>query len=111
MRFLDSLKIPVIAVLRDSQNYIRAAESGVGLHEMKGPRFRADQANWGSLIDWIEDGKVPAGEKPWAEAATADAETADETFAEAETAPSIPAPEQEPPLRLFGVSAFIKSDS
>lgn len=111
MRFLDSLKIPVIAVLRDSQNYIRAAESGVGLHEMKGPRFRADQANWGSLIDWIEDGKVPAGEKPWTEAATADAETADETFAEAETAPSIPAPEQEPPLRLFGVSAFIKSDS
>jgi chromosome partitioning protein len=26
MRFLDALKIPVIAVLRDSQNYIRAAD-------------------------------------------------------------------------------------
>ncbi len=49
MRFLNSLKIPVIAVLRDSQNYIRAAESGVGLHEMKGARFRVDQAHWTSL--------------------------------------------------------------
>ena len=132
MRFLDALKIPVIAVLRDSQNYIRAAESGVGLHEMKGARFRVDQANWTSLIDWLEDGKVPAvTERPWAEASTSTAVTedpasdtavtedeesdtavtADATSVEAVAAPAIPAPEQEPPLRLFGVSAFIKHDS
>ena len=35
MRFLNTLRIPVIATLRDSQNYVRAAEQGVGLHEMK----------------------------------------------------------------------------
>ena len=64
MRFLDSLSIPVIAVLRDSQNYIRSAESGVGVHEMKGSRFRVDQAHWIPLIDWIEHGTVPAAETP-----------------------------------------------
>ena len=31
MRFLETLRIPVIATLRDSQNYVRAAEQGVGL--------------------------------------------------------------------------------
>ncbi|HJY41657.1 MAG TPA: AAA family ATPase, partial [Steroidobacteraceae bacterium] len=35
MKFLETLNIPVVATLRDSQNYIRAAESGQGLFEMK----------------------------------------------------------------------------
>jgi chromosome partitioning protein len=39
MRFLDSLGIPIVAVLRDSQNFVHAAESGMGLHEM-------DLAGW-----------------------------------------------------------------
>ena len=118
MRFLNSLKIPVIAVLRDSQNYIRSAESGVGLHEMKGARFRVDQAHWTSLIDWIEHGTVPAGETPWSEVAPdatsddASAESLAEPIAETASEPSNePHAESEPPLRLFNVSAFIKRDS
>ena len=31
MRFLDSLGIPIIAVLRDSQNFVHAAEEGIGI--------------------------------------------------------------------------------
>ncbi len=31
MRFLDSLDIPVASVLRDSQNYIRSIERGLGV--------------------------------------------------------------------------------
>lgn len=120
MRFLDSLKIPVVAVLRDSQHYIRAAESGIGLHEMKGSRFRADQANWKSLIDWIEEGKLPADEKrPSSKGKTAEDTTPEEATVEvavtadeaAETEASAFVPGQEPPLRLFDVSAFIKRDS
>ena len=61
MRFLDSLKIPVVAVLPDSQHYIRAASTGIGLHEMNGARFRVDQAHWTSLIEWIEHGTRPGG--------------------------------------------------
>ena len=37
MRFLDSLGIPIIAVLRDSQNFVHAAEQGLGLCDMQRP--------------------------------------------------------------------------
>ena len=42
MKFLETLNIPVVATLRDSQNYIRAAESGLGLFEMKPNQVRED---------------------------------------------------------------------
>jgi hypothetical protein len=79
---------------------------------MKGSRFRVDQAHWESLIDWLEAGKMPTGDMEraktgTAEATTAEAVTADEALAETAAATA----EQEPPLRLFGVSAFIKRDS
>jgi chromosome partitioning protein len=68
MRFLDSLHIPVVAVLRDSQNYIRSSESGVGIHEMRPPSLvRADIEQWHSLIDWIEHGTVPRAGAIWAD--------------------------------------------
>jgi chromosome partitioning protein len=67
MRFLEALKIPVVAVLRDSQNYIRAAETGIGLHEMKGARFRTDQKHWATLIEWIEHGTVPPATMLWSD--------------------------------------------
>lgn len=65
MRFLEALKIPIIAVLRDSQHYVKAAESGLGLHEMTGSRVRVDQAHWQSLIDWVEHGTLPAPGSLW----------------------------------------------
>jgi chromosome partitioning protein len=60
VRFLEALRIPIVAVLRDSQHYIKAAESGLGLHEMSGVRVRTDQAQWVGLLDWIEHGTLPA---------------------------------------------------
>jgi chromosome partitioning protein len=54
MRFLQSLRIPVAAVLRDSQAYIRSAESGLGLHEMKGSLLQEDLDSWKPLIEWLE---------------------------------------------------------
>jgi chromosome partitioning protein len=53
MRFLESLDIPVVATLRDSQNYARAAERGVGLFEMKQRQVQDDLSQWAPLIDWI----------------------------------------------------------
>jgi len=55
MRFLDSLEIPVAAVLRDSQNYIRSAESGLGMHELQKLDNAKDIAQWKRLISWVED--------------------------------------------------------
>ena len=53
MRFLDTLRIPVIATLRDSQNYVRAAEQGLGLHEMKRHLVDRDLPAWEPLIAWL----------------------------------------------------------
>ncbi len=54
MRFLQSLDIPVIATLRDSQNYMRTAETGLGLHEMRGQHVMTDIEQWAPLVAWIE---------------------------------------------------------
>jgi chromosome partitioning protein len=53
MKFLESLNIPVVATLRDSQNYIRVAESGTGLFEMKPYVVREDLEQWLPLIGWL----------------------------------------------------------
>ena len=53
MRFLETLRIPVIATLRDSQNYVRAAEQGVGLYEMKPSLVGRDLEDWEPLIAWL----------------------------------------------------------
>ncbi|MCZ8129831.1 MAG: AAA family ATPase [Steroidobacteraceae bacterium] len=60
MRFLATLQIPVITTLRDSTNYLRAAELGYGLHEMKPYLVREDTETWLPLIDWLES-RPPLG--------------------------------------------------
>jgi chromosome partitioning protein len=54
MRFLQSLRIPVAAVLRDSQAYVRSAECGMGIHEMKGSLLQDDLDTWRPLVEWLE---------------------------------------------------------
>jgi chromosome partitioning protein len=54
MRFLDSLGIPIIAVLRDSQNFVHAAENGVGLVEMQPARVRPDVEQIEKIINWLD---------------------------------------------------------
>lgn len=53
MRFLDSLGIPIIAVLRDSQNFVQAAEKGIGLCEMQPSRVRHDLEQMESIQRWL----------------------------------------------------------
>ncbi len=60
MRFLEKLDIPVIATIRDSQNYVRAAEQGVGIHEMKPYTVKEDLAQWETLLAWLEPERVLA---------------------------------------------------
>lgn len=54
MRFLDSLGIPIIAVLRDSQNYVQAAEKGIGMHEMQPSRVRHDIEQIDKIVSWLD---------------------------------------------------------
>lgn len=53
MKFLETLNIPVVATLRDSQSYIRAAETGMGIFEMKPYLVREDLDQWLPLIGWL----------------------------------------------------------
>ena len=53
-RFLRSLDIPVVARLRDTQNYMRAAEQGGGIHEIKSSSKKQDVPHWEELLDWLE---------------------------------------------------------
>jgi len=54
MRFLETLDIPIVATLRESQNYIRSAETGVGVHEMQPERSHPDMEQWSPLLAWLE---------------------------------------------------------
>jgi len=54
LRFLESLGIPFVATLRDSQNYIRAAETGLGIHEMKEYQTAEDTQAWEPLTAWLQ---------------------------------------------------------
>jgi len=54
-RFLASLNIPVVARLRDTQNYLRATEEGMGIHELKGKNVYVDGMHWKAIMEWIEE--------------------------------------------------------
>ncbi|MGH8148686.1 MAG: AAA family ATPase [Steroidobacteraceae bacterium] len=69
MRFLQTLGIPVVATIRDSQNYARSTELGLGVHEMKQYVAREDTEQWEPLIAWLErppgpHTAAPAGLEP-----------------------------------------------
>ncbi|MBT8422538.1 MAG: ParA family protein [Gammaproteobacteria bacterium] len=55
MRFLHSLSISVVGVLKDSQNYVHSAERGLSIHEMPTSRMRADAERWEPIIKWLEE--------------------------------------------------------
>ena len=54
MRFLDSLGIPIIAVLRDTQNFVRSAEQGIGVSEMQPSRARPDVEQLEKIVSWLD---------------------------------------------------------
>src|SRR6266404_3464491 len=53
IRFLHTLGIPIVATIRDSQNYVRGAELGLGVHEMKSYLAQDDVAQWVPLVEWL----------------------------------------------------------
>lgn len=59
-KFLKHLKIPFVASLRDTQNYIRAAERGVGIYEMAPSQTYLDVEQWEPLIRWVRSKRSQA---------------------------------------------------
>lgn len=54
MRFLRSLDIPLVATIRDTQNYVRAAQSGTGIYEMPAWQVGKDLEDWNELASWLD---------------------------------------------------------
>jgi len=63
MRFLRSLDIPLVATLRDTQNYLRSSESGLGIYELPRWQVRQDIGEWGALLRWLDGRRQPAGSR------------------------------------------------
>jgi chromosome partitioning protein len=52
-KFLTSLKIPFVTTLRDTQNYIRAEERGLGIFELAPSSVAQDVEQWEPLLKWL----------------------------------------------------------
>jgi chromosome partitioning protein len=53
LRFLASLKIPMIATLKDSQSYVQAAAQGIGISEMPPYRLRDELVQLSVVVGWL----------------------------------------------------------
>jgi len=56
--FLNAMDIPVIAKLRETQNYNRASERGLGIHELGSKASEKDIADWREIVDWLDADKL-----------------------------------------------------
>jgi chromosome partitioning protein len=54
MRFLGSLRIPLIGTLRDSQNFVQAAALGLGVCELPAHRVQDDLPALDAIGRWLE---------------------------------------------------------
>jgi len=54
-RFLQALDIPVIAQLRETQNYVTASDSGLGVHELKSRTNQQEIDSWHQVVNWLEN--------------------------------------------------------
>lgn len=54
--FLAEYEIPLLTHLRESQNYIRAAETGLGIFELAPSMVAADVVQWDPVIEWLQRG-------------------------------------------------------
>ena len=52
--FLASQQFPFVTSLRDSNNYERAAELGVGIHDLNARHTLTDRDQWRPLLDWLD---------------------------------------------------------
>jgi chromosome partitioning protein len=53
-RFLATLEVPLIGVLRDTQNYVHLAARGLTLWDVAPSRVERDLEQWQPILEWIE---------------------------------------------------------
>lgn len=58
-RFLASLEIPLIAVLRDRQAYVHAAAQGLGIADLPPHQVKQDLEDFNPILAWLEQRQAP----------------------------------------------------
>lgn len=54
-KYLQTSKVPFITSLSDSENYLIAAETGAGIHEMDERETSYEREQWFPLLKWLID--------------------------------------------------------
>ena len=62
LRFLESIQMKLVARLLDSDMYLRAAESGVGIFEMDPGQTAAERKQFMPIVDWVAGQHVLRGD-------------------------------------------------
>src|SRR3954467_12623021 len=57
-RFLNSLNLPLLTRLSDSEAFVSAAETGVGVFEMEFAASAAERQQFTPIVEWIETPKL-----------------------------------------------------
>lgn len=52
--FLNSLRLPRVGDIRDTQQYVHCSESGTGMIDVAGSRFEEDRKHWEEIMTWLE---------------------------------------------------------
>ena len=61
LRFLVSLQGKLLARLLDSDMYVRAVESGIGIFEMDPGQTQVERRQFAPIVDWVTGEQTPAG--------------------------------------------------
>lgn len=56
--FVTRLDVPVVAELRDTQNYVQLAARGLTVFDVAPGRVQRDLAQWEPLVQWLDGGSV-----------------------------------------------------
>jgi chromosome partitioning protein len=57
-RFLNSLSLPLLSRIADSDAYVKSAESGIGVFEMEFAQSASERQQYMPVIEWIESGPM-----------------------------------------------------
>ena len=51
--FLQTLDVPLLTLLRDTQNYAHLAAHGLSLWDVPATKVEKDLAQWAPIVDWL----------------------------------------------------------
>lgn len=52
--FLNQVNLPVVGYLRDTQNYVRSVDAGVGIFDFPRRALAKDVEQWQPILEWLE---------------------------------------------------------